>query len=77
MNEATQYRAGFVGRGQVIHITDHYITVCFDSMRGKSRRVEFAAGIASTPAEAIAKAVSATGAKVCQVCANHFAGVTA
>lgn len=64
------YRAGFVGRGKVIHISNDRIALCFDSFAGNSRKIEFASAVADSAQEALNKAVEATGAKVCEVCAK-------
>lgn len=66
----SSYKAGYVGRGKVVHLTTDRITLCFDSFNGKSRRIEFAVAVAETAQEALAKAVESGNGNICQVCAK-------
>jgi len=65
------YKAGFVGTGTVIHLSNEVgSTFCFDSRRGNNRKIYFPQAVSESAAEALAIAADKTNAKVCQVCSK-------
>lgn len=64
------YKAGFVGTGKVLHLTNARTTYCFDSGRGNSRVIYSAVATSDIASEALNLAIAKTGAKVCAICAK-------